>query len=643
MQTDSFEVYAGPILRKTTEHSVAFWLALNTQPEIELTLFFNSESIHLNTTQLEQTSQVLKAGENLYFYLLDIELTEALPSSTEIHYNLTLNGHEHSTWAPSLTYPNHDYPFFIIQPNVSDLLHGSCRKPHYPSEDGLVTADTYLRETPTQDWPSLMMMSGDQVYTDDVAGPMLKAIHQLIPHLGMPDESLDCIAVDKASDLHTSAPHYYSREALLPNDKTSQNMVTKVFSGAKKPIFTTDTAHNHLISLAECLAMYLLTWSPNAWQLIDNSVWQLPENLDNQNRKTFESEAETLQNFVQGLSQVRRVMAHLPSAMIFDDHDVTDDWNLSAAWEETAYGHPFSNRIIGNAIISYAICQAWGNNPKQFNSEFWMPVQAVLNQPGKESHNELIHQLNRFRGWGYCWQTQPPLIVLDTRTQRWRSEKNPNNPSGLMDWESLSDLQQELLDLDAVILVSPAPMFGVKLIETIQKIFTWIGKPLLVDAENWMAHPGSAHSLMNLFRHKRTPKHFVILSGDVHYSFVYRLELRNRQKDHQPDSDLWQITSSGIKNEFPKTLLDIFDRLNRWLYSPRSPLNWFTRRRRMKVIPHKPETAKRGERLLNASGIGLVQLHDDGSPKNVFQLSKLANSSINKVAFKLSNEDARWE
>jgi phosphodiesterase/alkaline phosphatase D-like protein len=51
-------------------------------------------------------------------------------------------------------------------------------------------------------------------------------------------------------------------------------------------------------------------------------------------------------------------MAHLPCLMIFDDHDITDDWNLSAQWEETAYGHPFSRRIIGNALLGYLLCQA---------------------------------------------------------------------------------------------------------------------------------------------------------------------------------------------------------------------------------------------------------------------------------------------
>lgn len=53
--------------------------------------------------------------------------------------------------------------------------------------------------------------------------------------------------------------------------------------------------------------------------------------------------------------------------MIFDDHDITDDWNLSARWEETAYGHPFSRRIAGNALLAYMLCQGWGNRPEVFS------------------------------------------------------------------------------------------------------------------------------------------------------------------------------------------------------------------------------------------------------------------------------------
>ena len=80
-----------------------------------------------------------------------------------------------------------------------------------------------------------------------------------------------------------------------------------------------------------------------------------------------------------------------------------------------------------------------------------------------------------------------------------------------MDWEALSELQQNILDKPSVLIVSPAPMFGVKLIEAVQRVFSWAGQPLLVDAENWMAHRGAAHVMMNIFRHSRTPGNYVIL------------------------------------------------------------------------------------------------------------------------------------
>jgi hypothetical protein len=170
---------------------------------------------------------------------------------------------------------------------------------------------------------------------------------------------------------------------------------------------------------------------------------------------------------------------------------------------------------------------------------------------------------------------------------------------------------------DAVIVVSPAPMFGVKLIEAIQSVFTFFGKPLVVDAENWMAHRGAANVLLNIFGHSRTPETFVILSGDVHYSFVYDVRLRHRPERPR----IWQITSSGLKNEFPHTLMEWLDRINRWLYAPWSPLNWFTKRRRMRVSPRLPEGRDAGERLWNNAGIGLVELDGTGAPTNIQQLN----------------------
>lgn len=94
--------------------------------------------------------------------------------------------------------------------------------------------------------------------------------------------------------------------------------------------------------------------------------------------------------------------------------------------------------------------------------------------------------------------TIPKVVVLDTRTHRWRNEQNFNEPSGLLDWERLTELEESLLSHDQVIIVSPAPVFGVKSIEAIQAVFNMCGQPLMVDVENWMAHEGSAKVTQHL-------------------------------------------------------------------------------------------------------------------------------------------------
>ncbi|HRP98430.1 MAG TPA: hypothetical protein PL143_19510, partial [Rhodocyclaceae bacterium] len=86
-------------------------------------------------------------------------------------------------------------------------------------------------------------------------------------------------------------------------------------------------------------------------------------------------------------------------------------------------------------------------------------------------------------------------------------------------------------------------------------------------------------------------------------------------------------------------LLAVLDRLNRWLYSPRSLLNWFTRRRHMRVIPRRPEGVAAGRRLLNGSGIGLVELDAEGVPWRIREL--LADGHT--LAFTREEDASRWD
>lgn len=608
-------ILAGPLLRRLTSDQLVLWLVTSRPLDMTLSLFHHADGHCFFSGKVQQFSpQPVQIGEHAFVYLINHRAEEPFPANELLEYDLILDGENGepnlSACLPHLVYQGQQRPVFAYKPEIDHVLHGSCRKPHYPSGDALLRVDQELAATldSPDKRPALLLMTGDQIYADDVGGPILVAIHQAAQRLGLYKEELSGAIVKDTDELLASSSCYYGREDLLPRTRQTKNLRDRFFGGVRKPIFTTDSARNHLVTLAELNAMYLLVWSPALWDAIDLNRAEIPPTF----RDRYQEECRHVADFAAGLPAVQRLLAHIPTYMIFDDHDITDDWNLSRGWEEVAYEHDFSRRIIGNALIAYFLFQGWGNDPQQFSDHFLAQVHSCFAQPGGREQDALINHLLKFEHWNYTLPTHPKVVVLDTRTNRWWSESSLTKPSGLMEWEDLSELQQELMHQPSVLLVSPAPIFGVKLVEVVQRIITFFGHPLVVDAENWMAHPGSANVILNIFRHRHTPKHFVILSGDVHYSFAYDVELRYRLNS----PNIWQITCSGFKNEFPHGLLRWFDRFNRWMYASRSPLNWFTKRRRMRIIPRNPDHDQAGK-LVNESSVGRVRLNPDGEPTHI--------------------------
>jgi len=609
-------ILSGPIIRKLLPDQMVLWLVTSSPLQADLTIAQGAEVLH--QTDCTTCLNSVRVGQHAYVNLIDFRPEQSLPQNTLLNYDLNcqIEGDTYSLkrLVPHLVYSGEASPGFVVKTQINQILHGSCRKPHYPGPDGLLEVDKVIEAASenTEGRPALLMMAGDQIYADDVAGPMLSAIHQVIQLLGLPSEHLEGASVCDCTTLYEHSHCYYQRENLLPITDDNRKLRERFFGGVRKPIFTADTAHNHLITFAEVMAMYFLVWSPQLWSFVRLEA----KEIHAEHAQRYQEELREIQTFAGGLDKVQRLLAHIPVYMIFDDHDVTDDWNLTRGWEEAAYGHPFSRRILGNALIGYWLCQGWGNDPEKFPLEWSACVNTSYVEFDLAEHDQLITQVLEFEHWHYCLPTSPKLVVLDTRTQRWWSESSSSKPSGLMDWEVLSEVQNELLGEPAVIMVSPAPIFGMKLIETVQRVFTFFGYALMVDAENWMAHKGSANVILNIFRHRKTPQNFVILSGDVHYSFAYDVKLRYRKNS----PDIWQITCSGLKNEFPQKLLRVFDCLNRWLYGVKSPLNYLTKRRRMKIIPRWPENHPE-QRSLNGNGVGRVILDESGKPLTVSVLT----------------------
>lgn len=608
-------ILAGPMLRHCEAKQVTFWIVTSKPYNFSCHLIEgeSGQSILERDLRSDEVIQT-RVGEHAYINHLCIRVDTLLPQNSLIYYDLRLSWENEELSVveeiPSLVYDDTERPSFVIKPHLEKILHGSCRKPHFDSSDGLKQIDELIKKASQceKHRPSLLMMSGDQVYVDDVAGPTLNAVHQVIKLLGLYDEcwhnpETPSSSLTSSSALYQHPSGYYQRHLILPNDRVNKSFLSSFLSSNKKPIFTSVNAKNHLITLSEVIAQYLLVWSPTLWTLVD---LEDTSHIAHAFNESYQAEKAIINRFIDELTPIRRALAHIPSYMIFDDHDITDDWNLTRGWEEAAYEHPFSRRIIGNALIGYYLCQGLGNGVDKLAglSEQALPLLASKNA---DAHEQLVDIMLGWSHWNYDLETTPKMVVLDTRTQRWRSESNANKPSGLMDWESLSELQQKLINQPSVILVSAAPIYGVKLIEAVQRIFTFFGKPLAVDAENWMAHPGTANVMLNIFRHHKTPPHFIILSGDVHYSFVYDVTHRFVRNS----SNIIQVTCSGIKNTFPAGILATLERLNYVLYGRFSPLNWFTKRRRMRVTVRMPDKNK-NHTLYNGSGIGVLTLEKNG-------------------------------
>lgn len=76
-----------------------------------------------------------------------------------------------------------------------------------------------------------------------------------------------------------------------------------------------------------------------------------------------------LQVLHKGLGKVRRALANISTYMIFDDHEVTDDWNLNPDWRDRVFTSNLGKAIVRNGMMSYALFQDWGNKPHKYNKK----------------------------------------------------------------------------------------------------------------------------------------------------------------------------------------------------------------------------------------------------------------------------------
>jgi hypothetical protein len=330
--------------------------------------------------------------------------------------------------------------------------------------------------------------------------------------------------------------------------------------------FTSENAGNHLLSFGEYSAMYLLAWNLETWPHRYPDLGVIASHI-NKNKKDwkkhYSNEIEQLEKARNALSAVRRVLANTPTYMICDDHDITDDWNITKEWYDAVRSSTSGKQIVTNGLAAYRAFQAWGNDPSSFGEDFIHTVTEYLRKVGngniaineKEAFEEYLWNFNR---WTFVSPITPCTIFLDCRTQRYYDSQD--GPPQLINEEELQSISETVYSRcnykrgDSLIMVSPTPVLGFDLAEDLQKYLASKSSVYKWDLETWAANERGFVRFIEFIIETLGPRHCIFLSGDVHYGFTISatFTLLSKENDYArikmgPSLHMSQLNSSALK------------------------------------------------------------------------------------------------
>jgi hypothetical protein len=271
--------------------------------------------------------------------------------------------------------------------------------------------------------------------------------------------------------------------------------------------------------------------------------------------------------------QVRWLLSTIPSSMIFDDHEMIDDWNTSAAWRREVTASDWWGRRISGGLVSYWIYQHLGNlSPQELaENKTWQAVQGL----GEEDAEPILHEMAEradaepastrwsfVRHWGAA-----RMIMVDSRAGRVLDEQDRR----MLDDEEFGWVEAAMRracdeDVEHLVIGTSLPWLLPPAIHHLERWNETLnarheGRPLgrlaerlrqAADLEHWAAFGASFERLgaavVSLGRGEggRPPATALVLSGDVHHAYAAELVqpagLRTR---------VHQLTVSPLHNQAP--------------------------------------------------------------------------------------------
>jgi hypothetical protein len=336
----------------------------------------------------------------------------------------------------------------------------------------------------------------------------------------------------------------------------------------------------------------LIFWCGDQVYADELSPWMRAQ-VDNQRRQGVEGPEEEAVTFEEytllyrdswSAPLVRWFLSVVPSAMVFDDHDVQDDWNTSLSYLRDRRREDWWNHKISSALASYWIYQHAGNlSPEALEDEaMWALVGAA--QRG-EHEGDLWPEFERFGlqadrepetvRWSFCRQIdRSKLIVMDSRGAR---QLDPGDrrmiDRGEWDWieaeASTGDFDHLFLGTSLPWLMAPA-LHDLEAWNEAVAEGAWsplaeklIGERTrrLADLEHWSAFGKSFAELAELVRavgageRGPAPSTIVALSGDVHHAYLMEAAY---PEEAGVRSRVWQAVCSPMRNPLSRTEQEMF-------------------------------------------------------------------------------------
>jgi hypothetical protein len=263
---------------------------------------------------------------------------------------------------------------------------------------------------------------------------------------------------------------------------------------------------------------------------------------------------------------IRWLFSTVSVSMLWDDHDMSDDWNISGAWVEEMEERSWWHRRAAAGIISYWVYQHLGNlSPRELDqNELYGRVRG-----SERATTELrrfaaeIHTTGSGSRWSYCRDLgRTRALFIDSRAGR-VLEKGERSIFDEEEWRWIvehasGDFDHLLISTTVPFLLSP----GFHYLEAWSERVcdgAWGGLAArgaerlrrTLDFDHWACFDKSFQLLRGLLEEvgsgKRgpAPASIVVLSGDVHHAYLAETAFR---PGVEMQSAVYQAVCSPYRN-----------------------------------------------------------------------------------------------